>query len=79
MHDPQYTTTDVYLAAFLSYRGATFLWCERVRPKKVEFHFTTGADMHDLLRLYWSGASTPIEPAVLFAHLHRLKCLSIDH
>lgn len=75
---PQHVTTDPYLAAFLCYRGAAFLGCKRVRPKTVEFRFAADAVLHTLMRAYWAGDLTPVVPAILFAHLHRLKCLSID-
>lgn len=77
MSEPIYTTTDIYLASFLCYRGGNFQGCRRIRPKKVEFRFVTGRELHDLLRLYWSCRLTPIEPALLLASLHRLRCLSI--
>lgn len=72
-----YTTTDIYLAAFLRYRAADYLGLERIGPKKVAFHFVATADLHDLLRLYWSCRLTPLAPAELFALLHDLRCASI--
>lgn len=78
VNEPIYTTTDIYLASFLFYRGMTFIGCERLRPKKVEFRFATGPDLHALLRLFWSGQRTPVVPSELFACLHRLRCLSIE-
>jgi hypothetical protein len=77
MTPPQYTTTDPYLASFLSFRGAALTSLRRLGPKKVAFRFEANQELHALLRLYWSGELTPTVPAELFATLHRLKCLSI--
>jgi hypothetical protein len=77
MPPPTYTTTDIHLASFILYRGAALAGLERLRPKKVEFRFVADRQLHDLLRLYWSGDLTPVAPAQLFKTLHRLKCLSI--
>lgn len=79
MTPAQHTTTDRYLASFLCFRGAVLLSHRRLGPKKVEFSFRADQQLHDLLRLYWSGQLTPVIPADLFACLHRLKCLSIIH
>lgn len=78
MSNPHYTTHDPYLSSFLCYRGSTLADCERIGPKTVEFGFLTGADLHDLLRLYWSGQPTPVVPARLFGCLRRLKSMSIN-
>ncbi len=75
---PQYLTTDFYLAAFLCNRGGALLSLRRLGPKKVEFRFRTGEQLHELLRLYWSGNLVPVIPWELFMCYHRLKCLSID-
>ena len=74
---PEYTTTDIYLAAFLCHRGARFQGLRRLGPKKVEFRFVTGRNLHDLLRLYWSGQLTPVIPWELMMWHYKLKCLSI--
>lgn len=78
MPDPEYITSDFYLAAFLCHRGATLSSLRRLGPKKVLFRFKTGPQLHELLRLYWSGNLTPVIPWELFMCYHRLKCLSID-
>jgi hypothetical protein len=75
---PQYLTTDFYLAALLCHRGGTLLSLRRLGPKKVEFRFRTGDQLHELLRLYWSGNLTQVIPWDLFMRYHRLKCLSTD-
>ncbi len=77
MTESVYTTTDIYLASFLCYKGRVFQGCKRLKPKKVEFRFATGRELHDLLRLYWSCQPILIEPALVFASLHQLRCLSI--
>ena len=77
MMTPQYMTTDRYLASFLCFRAAVLLSYRRVGPKTVEYCFRADEELHELLRLYWSGQLTPVIPAQLFATLHRLKCLSI--
>jgi hypothetical protein len=76
--DVQYLTTDIYLAAFLCHRSATLMNLRRLGPKKVEFYFTANADLHALLRLYWSGHLTPVVPWEMFLCLRRLKNLSIN-
>lgn len=73
----QYTTTDIYLAAFLRYRATDYLGLERLGPKKVAFRFVATRELHDLLRLYWSCDLTPLAPADLFAVYHQLKCAAI--
>lgn len=50
----EYVTTDIYLASFISHRGATLTGLRRLDPKKIEFKFVAGPELHDLLRLYWS-------------------------
>ena len=72
-----YRTTDIYLASFLLYRDASFEGCTRLGPKKTEFRFVTGRDLHDLLRLYWSGQPTLIVPFRIFDCLRKLKSLLI--
>jgi hypothetical protein len=74
---PTYTTIDIHLASFLLYDGATFLGCERVRPKTVEFRFVADEGLHMRLRLYWREQPLPVVPAKLFAAHFRLRCLSI--
>lgn len=78
MPGAEYVTTDFYLSAFLCHRGATLLGLRRLGPKKVEFRFATGEQLHVLLRLYWGGGLTLVIPWELFTCYHRLKCLSID-
>ncbi len=77
MTTPLYKTTDRYLAAFLYFRAAVLLSFRRIGPKKVEFSFRADAELHELLRLYWSRRLTPLIPADLFVAYHRLKCVSI--
>ena len=74
----QYRTTDRYLAAFLCFKGAVLEDWQRLGPKKVEFCFTAGPRLHELLRLYWSGHLLPLIPSQLFKVHHRLKCLAIE-
>ena len=73
MSSPEYVTTDLHLASFLYCRGAALVGCTRLRPKKYQFRFAADRDLHALLRLYWSGALTPVIPAVLLATPQRLK------
>ncbi len=73
----EYVTTDIYLAAFLCSRGIALRGMRRAGPKRVEFRFVASADVHALLRLYWTGHLTPIVPWELFLYLRRLKNLSI--
>lgn len=75
---PEYVTTDIYLSAFLCHKSANFLGLKRLGPKKVEFRFAANAEVHSLLRLYWSGHLTPVIPWELFMCLRRLKNLSIN-
>lgn len=76
MHAPHYVTNDPYLASFVLSEGAALAGCTRLGPKKVEFRFTADCHLHNLLRLYWSGAATPIAPGRLFAALRQLKSRS---
>ena len=78
MHPPEHVTTDLYAAAFLAHRGATFLGLKRLGRKKVEFRFAADEHLHHLLRLYWGGALTPVVPWELFMTLRRLKNQSIN-
>jgi len=78
MTSAEYKTTDRYLASFLAFRGSALTGHRRVGPKKVEFRFRADPELHELLRLYWSGRLTPLIPAELFSSFHRLKCLSIE-
>jgi hypothetical protein len=78
MPTPEHRTTDFYLASFLCHKGASLLGLKRLGPKRVEFRFAANAELHDLLRLYWSGNLTPVVPWELFLCHRRLKCLSID-
>jgi hypothetical protein len=75
---PMHVTTDFYLASFLCHKGAKLLSMRRFGPKKVEFRFAANAELHHLLRLYWSGNIIPVIPWEMFMCLRRLKCLSID-
>ena len=75
---PEYVTTDVYLSAFLCHKGAVLCEFRRLGPKKVEFRFATGPELHSLLRLYWGGRLTPVIPSELFLILRRLRNLSIN-
>jgi hypothetical protein len=74
----EYVTTDIYLSSFLVHRGGSLTGLRRLGRKRVEFRFATGADLHGLMRLYWSGQLTPVVPWELFMCLHRLKCASIN-
>lgn len=78
MTSPAYTTTDLYLAAFLLHRGADQLGLRRLGPKKVEVRFAADRDLHDSLRLYWAGRLCPVVPAELFRCLRTLKNSSIN-
>jgi hypothetical protein len=77
MNPPTYTTADIHVASFLRSEGATFLGCQRIRPKRVDFDFLADRELHLLLRLYWGGQPLPIVPSKLLAAHHELKCLSI--
>ncbi len=79
MSAPLYCTTDIYLSSFLCHRSAKFIGLQRLGPKKVEFRFEADRELHDLLRLYWSGQLTPVVPWELFMFHYKLKCLSITH
>jgi hypothetical protein len=74
---PTYVTHDIHVASFLLNEGATFLGCERLKPKKVAFAFVADEELHMLLRLYWRRQPLPIVPAKLLAAHFQLKCLSI--
>jgi hypothetical protein len=78
MTAPEYVTTDLYLAAFLRHRGAVLTGLRRLGPKKVELRFEATPELHDLLRLYWSGVLTPVVPWELFMTLRQLKNDSIN-
>jgi hypothetical protein len=75
---PEYVTTDIYLSAFLCFKGATLQGLKRLGQKRVEFRFLANAELHSLIRLYWSGHLTPVVPWELFMCLRRLKNLSIN-
>jgi hypothetical protein len=77
MPDPQYTTTDLHLASFLYCRAADLLGCVRVRPKTYQFHFRADPALHELLRIYWGGALTPVVPAQLLATPQNLKSTAL--
>ncbi len=68
-----YRTNDPYLASFLLNEGAELLGCTRLGPKRMQFRFTADRMLHQLLRLYWSGAATSVAPGRLFAALRQLK------
>ncbi len=74
----EYVTTDIYCASFLRHRGALLTGLRRLGPKKVEFRFLAGPELHDLLRLYWSGVLTPVIPWELFMTMRQLKNTSIN-
>ncbi len=73
MTDPQYTTTDWYLAAFVLSQGVPLAGCRRVAPKKVEFFFPASERLHAILRRYWCNEPTVVVPSRLFAAHRRLK------
>lgn len=73
MPNALYRTTDTYLASFLLSQGCYPTSWQRLTPKKVLFRFEACAQLHDLLRLYWSGQPILIAPAALFAALRKLK------
>ena len=76
MNTSHYTTNDPYLSSFVLSEGAILAGCRRLGPKKVEFRFAADEQLHDLLRLYWSGVATPLVPGRLFAALRQLKSRS---
>ena len=61
----EYVTQNLHLAAFLYHRGAVLTGCVRVRPKRYRFHFAADWELHESLRVYWSGDLTPVVPASL--------------
>jgi len=73
MAAPHYVTNDPYLASFILSEGAVLAGLKRLGPKKVEFRFLADRQLHDLLRLYWSGVQTLVVPARLFGVLRWLK------
>lgn len=73
MTDPQYTTSDWYLAAFVLSQGIALTGCRRVAPKKVEFSFLASEQVHAILRRYWRDEPTVLVPSRLFAAHRRLK------
>lgn len=75
MSSSHHETSDIYLAAYLLSRGATFVRCERVGLRRNHFFFVADAKLHELLRLYWMNVPMTIVPAHLFAALRRLKSL----
>ncbi|MFO0824979.1 MAG: DUF5659 domain-containing protein [Gemmataceae bacterium] len=78
MNSASYTTTDVYLAAFLDHKGIDLLDLRRLGPKKVEFRFATNRETHNLIRLYGSDHLVSVIPRELFGSLRRLKNSSIN-
>jgi len=78
MTQPIHRTTDIYLASFLLYHGVELIGCRRLRPKVNEFQFVADENLHDLMRLYWSGEPLLIVPTRLLAALRTLKCLAIE-
>lgn len=74
---PCYQTNDPYLASFLMSEGAVLAGCTRLGPKRVEFRFVPNRELHDLLRLYWSGERLFVSPARLFDALRLLKRRSL--
>ena len=75
---PEHLTTDIYLSAFLCHKGATLQGLTRLGQKRVEFRFLANAELHALIRLYWSGHLTPVVPWELLQCLRRLKNASIN-
>lgn len=73
MTEPHHITTDWYLASFILSQGIPLLRWRRIGPKKVEFRFPAGQQLHDALRLYWAGVPMFVVPAELFAAHRRLK------
>jgi hypothetical protein len=70
---PVYVTTDLHLASFLYFRGAALVTSKRLRPKVYSFGFAADRELHDLVRLYWSGALTPVVPSLLLETPLKLK------
>ena len=77
MTEPQYMTTDPYLASFIVSEVIALVGCKRLSPKKLEFRFVADRTLHNLLRLYWSGVPIPVAPCRLFAALRCLKSRSL--
>lgn len=75
MPDPQYTTRDFYLASFVLSEGAVLVGVKRLGPKKVEFRFLAGPELHTLLRLYWRNEPVLLTPSQLFNSHRELKSL----
>src|SRR5438105_283061 len=70
---PLYRTIDPYLASFLLSEGGSLEGTARLGPKTMEFCFAAHRDLHELLRLYWSGQPLCLVPARLFRALQILK------
>lgn len=77
MTEPNYRTTDPYLASFVLSEGAVLTGCTRLGPKKVEFRFVADRTLHELLQIYWSGVPIQIAPLNLFTALRKLKSRSL--
>lgn len=73
MDQPEYTTNDPYLASFVVSEGGVLSGCRRLGPKKVEFRFVPSRQLHQILRVYWSGQPVHVTPYRLFAALRLLK------
>jgi hypothetical protein len=71
-----YTTQDCYLASFLLAEGGVLVTVKRLSPKKVDFIFRAGPELHALLRLYWRHDLVLLVPARLFASFRDLKKLT---
>jgi hypothetical protein len=76
MTPPCYTTRDRYLASFVLSAGGLLVDVQRLGPKKVDYCFVAGPELHALLRQYWGGAPIPLTPSRLFDCLRALKSLS---
>jgi hypothetical protein len=74
---PVHRTYDPYLASFVLSQGAVLTGITRLKPKKTEFRFVADRQLHDLLRLYWSGEPLPLTPARLFKTLRYVKSLAL--
>ena len=70
---PEYTTNDPYLASFVVSEGGVLAGCRRLGPKRVEFRFVPSRQLHQILRVYWSGLPVHVTPYRLFAALRMLK------
>ena len=71
-----HTTTDPYLASFLTSQKVVLAGCKRIGPKKVEFRFVADRRLHALLRLYWSAQPIALVPSRLMDALRTLKSRS---